>query len=365
MALALSCIAPALILAARTRTAVAVRAGAYFLGATWPIVPAAAVFFGGEAVALRGALLGASFWIAISVLNVLPWIVASPSRPPGRAIGLLLGLGLAALPPLSIIGRASPLAGLGWWLPGTSAWGVALYLGLVVLFVAPASGSARSGLVAVAVTAVIGSLAVSMTNTPAASTWTAISTQMSVAGRQRESEAIEQLRRAAATSEARVLVLPESLFARWSTSNDTFLRPLWRELAARGQVVLFGVWRPDAATGLIDSLILVRGRESGEYAQHLPVPVSMYRLGEAGSVPLRWRGPYTTIVAGERVGLLICWEQLLVAPMLALSFEWPDRLVGVSNLYFARGTPVAVIQQAAIQSWARLYGVPWVHAVNE
>jgi hypothetical protein len=365
MALALSCIAPALIIAARTRPAVAVRAGAYFLAATWPIVPAAGVFFGGEAGGARGVLLGASFWIAVSVLNILPWIVASPSRPLGRTVGILLGLGLPALPPLSIIGLASPLAGLGWWLPGTSAWGVALYLGLVVLFVSPASGSARSGLMAVAVMAVIGSYAVSMMKAPAASGWTAISTRMSVGGRHGESEAIEQLRRAAATSEARVLVLPESLFARWSTSNDTFLRPLWRELAARGQVVLFGVRRPDAATGLVDSLILVRGRESGEYAQHLPVPVSMYRLGEAGSVPLRWRGPYTTIVAGERVGLQICWEQLLVAPMLALSLERPDRLAGVSNLYFARGTPVAAIQQAAIQSWARLYGVPWVHAVNE
>jgi hypothetical protein len=204
-----------------------------------------------------------------------------------------------------------------------------------------------------------------MTNTPEASTWKAVSTQTGVSEGRRESETIEQLRRAAATLEARVLVLPESLFARWRTSSDIFMRPLWRELAARGQVVLFGVRRPDAATGLVDSLVLVRGFESGEYAQHLPVPVSMYRLGEAGSVPLRWGGPYTTIVAGEHVGLLICWEQLLVAPMLALSLESPDRLVGVSNLYFARGTPVAAIQQGAIQSWARLYGVPWVHAVNE
>jgi hypothetical protein len=176
---------------------------------------------------------------------------------------------------------------------------------------------------------------------------------------------VERLRRAVSVTEANVIVLPESLFPQWSASHEAYLRPLWRELAARDRVVLFGVRRANAATGLVDNLVLIRGAEQGEYAQHLPVPLSMYRLGATGSVPLRWRGTYTTQVAGDRASLLICWEQLLVAPMLAVGFESPDRLVGLSNLYFARGTPVASIQRSALHAWARLYGVPWLHAVNE
>jgi hypothetical protein len=242
---------------------------------------------------------------------------------------------------------------------------MALYLAAVCVLVAIPRPTAQWRMTAVAMLAVIATHGVSAVRTSEVGAWRSVSTQQGPAGSLGDAQAMESLRRATLSSGARVLVFPESYFARWSTTNDAFLRPLWRELAARDQVVLFGVQRPNATTGLVDSLVLIRGRESGAYAQHLPVPVSMYRFGEAGSVPMRWRGRYSTIIAGERVGLLICWEQLLVAPMLALAFEAPDRLVGLSNLYFARGTPVAAIQQASLRSWARLFGVPWAHAVNE
>jgi hypothetical protein len=43
----------------------------------------------------------------------------------------------------------------------------------------------------------------------------------------------------------------------------------------------------------------------------------------------------------------------------------PTRLIALSNLYFARGTPVARIQRASVAAWARLLGVPFVYASNE
>ena len=124
---------------------------------------------------------------------------------------------------------------------------------------------------------------------------------------------------------------------------------------------------PKPCQRMIDSLVLVRGASRGALSQHYPVPLSMYRFGRPGSVPLRWRGPYSLPVGTERTGVLICWEQLLLAPMLRLAIESPrtDRLVAVSNLYFARGTPVAHIQRASVAAWARLFGVPYVHALNE
>jgi len=363
--LALSCLAPFVIVSASSRGKVALRAGAYFLGATWPIVPAAAVFFGEESVGSGSVVLGVAFWLLVSALNVLPWVLVAPMRARGRAIGVVIGLALAAMPPLALVGLASPLAGLGWWLPGTGGWGIALYAVAGVLFVTCDRVSMLRGVLAFSALAVLGSYGVLAKPPHTTNIWQAVSTPASIGTGERAAQAMEQLRRSASTSTARVVVLPETLFNQWTASNEAFLRPLWRELAARNQVVLFGVQRLDSATGLIDNLVLIRGRESGEYAQHLPVPISMYRLGEAGSVPVRWRGPYTATIFGERVGLLICWEQLLVAPMLFLALESPDRLVGLSNLYFARGTPVAAIQEAALQSWARLYGVPWIHAVYE
>lgn len=370
LALALASFAPVLILTASTRRDAGLRAAAYFAGATWPIVPAAAVFFGADAGALRVAMMAIAFWLAVSALNAVPWMAGSPERAGGRVAGVLLGLALAAAPPLALIGLASPLAGLGWWWPGTGAWGVGAYAVLLSAFVAIPRPSVRRSIGALAAIAVV--LANAWPGTPSLerASWAAVPTRQGsavrgVEGWSRDSGAVERLRRAVAASKDRVLVLPESVFEHWNGSQDAFLRPLWRELAARDRIVLFGVRRAEAATSHVENLVLIRGSEQGEYAQHLPVPVSLYRFGARGSVPLRWRGSYIAKAAGERVGLLICWEQLLVAPMLIIAGEKPDRLVGLSNLYFAKGTPVASIQRASIQSWARLFGIPWVHAVNE
>ncbi len=163
------------------------------------------------------------------------------------------------------------------------------------------------------------------------------------------------------------VVLPESYFRRWSAATDAFLEPLWRRLREERRTVLFGVQRLNGLTGPRESLVLVRGATRGELPQHYPVPLSMYRFGAADSVPLRWRGSYLLPVGSERVAVLICWEQLLLAPMLGVLLESPPptRLVAVSNLYFARGTPVVRIQRASVESWARLLGVPFVYASNE
>ena len=164
-----------------------------------------------------------------------------------------------------------------------------------------------------------------------------------------DAEAIERLRGLVANAAATVIVLPEGYLHKWTPVTDAFLAPLWRRLAEDGRSVLFGVNRLDPVTGLLDNAVLVRGASRGELSQHYPVPISMYRAGEPGSSPLRLHGPYSLEVGDERVGVVICWEQLLVAPMLQLAVEspGPDRLVAVSNLYFARGTPVVRSTSAA------------------
>ena len=369
--LGLALLAPWVILSGRSRGAVAARALAYFAAATWPIVPSAAVFFGegGSTVRLLTASMGG--WILIAAANSVPWVLFSPQRGAGRIASLLLGLLLPALPPLALIGLASPLAGVGLLLPATGlAGGVAYVLAGVVWF-----GSPRVHVRASAAIGLMGIAAIAQTATaPNGASdphWQAVST--AVGGPLAETRsppdatAIEQLRITMGRSSSENVVLPESYFRAWSAATDAFLEPLWRRLAKDGRSVTFGAQRLNAATGQTDNLVLVRGAFRDELSQHYPVPLSMYRFGAAGSVPMRWRGSYVLQVGREHPAVLICWEQLLLAPMLRVMLESPrpTRLIAASNLYFARGTPVARIQRASVAAWARLLGVPFVYAINE
>lgn len=370
-ALVLALIAPWVILSGRSRGAVAARALAYFAAATWPIVPSAAVFFGEGGSTLRLLTASMGGWILIAAANSAPWVLFSPQRGAGRVASLLLGLLLPALPPLALIGLASPLAGVGLLLPATGLAGcVAYVLAGVVWF-----GIPRADVRASAAIALIGIAAIAQTaSAPHGASdphWQAVSTAVggSLAGTRSppDAAAIEQLRITMGRSSSENVVLPESYFRAWSVATDAFLEPLWRRLAQDGRTVTFGAQRLNAATRQIDSLVLVRGAFRGELSQHYPVPLSMYRLGAPGSVPLRWRGSYALPVGSERPAVVICWEQLLLAPMLSMMLELPPptRLIAVSNLYFARGTPVARIQRASVAAWARLLGVPFVYASNE
>lgn len=357
---------PLLIVAAPTRARRAIRALAYFAAASWPVLPSAAVFLG-EGEGTGRLALAVALWLAIALVNLLPWMAGSARRRSGRVASLLAGLLVPALPPLSVVGLASPLAAAGEFLPGTGAVGLVAWTGALIAW-AVSGATAPPWRAALVTSLLLGSAAAHAGHEVRGTspTWLAVHTARGAPGsRAWDAAGVELLRERIASTTAPTLVFPESTLVAWTPVTDAFLAPLWRSLERERRRVVFGVQRTDSVSGMVENLVLVRGAERLEYRQHLPVPIGMYRPGTRGSVPLRPWSPYSQRLGGERVAVLICWEQLLLAPMLALAIERPTRIVAVSNLHFARGTPVARIQGAATVAWARLLGVPVVHAINE
>lgn len=100
------------------------------------------------------------------------------------------------------------------------------------------------------------------------------------------------------------------------------------------------------------------------YQQRVPVLIAMWR-------PFTHRGTEATlyqqpVVAfkGARAGIFICYEQLLTYPYLQTFFYKPKMLIGVSNLYWAKGTNIKAIQKETMELWAILFGVPLSFSVN-
>jgi Carbon-nitrogen hydrolase len=60
----------------------------------------------------------------------------------------------------------------------------------------------------------------------------------------------------------------------------------------------------------------------------------------------------------------VCYEQLLVFPLLVSMAHDPDLIVGVANDWWARDTNIPAIQGQALKAWGRLFRLPVISAVN-
>ncbi|HZS70371.1 MAG TPA: hypothetical protein VFA13_00910, partial [Candidatus Acidoferrum sp.] len=83
-----------------------------------------------------------------------------------------------------------------------------------------------------------------------------------------------------------------------------------------------------------------------------------------GGVPLRLFGSGIAEIAGERAAILICYEQLLVWPVLESMTEHPTAIIAIANDHWVMRTPIPRWQAAAVAAWARLFGMPCVSAMN-
>ena len=177
-------------------------------------------------------------------------------------------------------------------------------------------------------------------------------------------------------SRARVIVFPEAVAADWTGE-------LFRD--AR-KIVLLGATGPlrrpfnlDAALAALQSSssgtesakaakykneILIRGAQTGEFMQRVPIPIGMWRPYTQGGVPLNLSGPGTILVAGQRTAIIVCYEQLIGWPILASLLEKPSVIVAVSNNVRVAGTKIPRIEQTEMRSWAALFHLPVIFAAN-
>jgi apolipoprotein N-acyltransferase len=77
-----------------------------------------------------------------------------------------------------------------------------------------------------------------------------------------------------------------------------------------------------------------------------------------------WFGSGTVQIGNERAGIIICYEQLIAWPVLMTMTKHPTVLLGSANDYWAQGTTIPRFQRTAMRSWARLFGLPCLFAIN-
>lgn len=270
-----------------------------------------------------------------------------------------------SVPPFGIVGWAHPLTAAGILFPGWGWWGLAAAaIGLLAM-------TARIRPIAILI---LGGLWIW-----SAATWTGpslpqgwIGVDTNFGGAQGEHAGYAQhletiaLVRSAAGDGLDVVVLPEGAAGIWTATVED----LWmRGIETTGLTVNAGaivVGRPGYDNVMME---ISSGSAGVLYRERMPVPVSMWQpwlelTREAGGARADFFANPIVESAGQRVAPLICYEQLLIWPILQSALHSPDLIVATGNGWWTHGTSIVAIQRSATIAWARLFDLPLIMAFN-
>src|SRR6202162_68542 len=366
-AIPLSLVAPLLVYRTKSRKHAYVSMFSYYAGASWPLIPGARAFFGVQGTPIIGLFL----CLAAAVLLALPWGLLF-TRGRGRAAFCVpLCILLTAIPPLGIIGWASPLLSAGVLFPGSKWFGLALITFFLIAF----RFKPALSVVSLALCALVFHFQYTRPQVPAG--WEAVNTHYGGTGQgdpdfTTEYNTAQTMQTTILESHATVLLFPEPLLTHWNESTDAFWGNTLTALASQHRTVLIaaginppGTSRNPFAQKRYLNVLLARGEENTAlYQERIPVPIAMWRPLTDDGVPLKLFARGTIRIHNQNAAVLICYEQILVWPFLSSALEHPTVLLTTSNDYWAKDTHIPAIQQSSAASWARLFHLPVLSASN-
>ena len=233
---------PVFTLRALSRRSSYVSALLYYAGALWPLIPGAKNFFGPNVSILIAFLL----WAIAAALLALPWLLLWSGNTQQAFWQAPVGLLFTVIPPLGIIGWASPLAAAGILFPGTAWCGL---LGCALLTGALAAWPKMAAISALAISVAASLMHPSDPRPPAG--WQAIDTHFgaiahSAPGPLAEYRAAEEIQQQALSAKASVIVFPETVVSYWTASTDEFWQQTLAALKSSGKTILVGARIPRA-----------------------------------------------------------------------------------------------------------------------
>lgn len=348
---------PALWAFASSRRVAALVALAHFLGASRGLPVGASTFFGSQLA------FGLGLWLAASLtfvaVHAALWTSRGGWRPPVRyAVAAIL----MSIPPFGIVGWAHPITAAGVLFGGWGWWGLAATAALLVAM------TTRLWPIAACVAVLAFAWTASNWTPPTEPEgWRGINTRFTFkasgqyAEFHQQAATIEQVETAVQDG-VRVAILPESAMGFWGSTTEH----LWIRERSRLDVEIISGAAVVNPVGYDNVMIGVSGSEAGiVYRERMPVPISMWQPWTTGGAHAHFFANPVFEFGGLKVAPLICYEQLIIWPVVQSMMYAPDVIVATGNGWWTGHTSIVAIQRSSVEAWASLFGLPLVLAFNE
>jgi hypothetical protein len=332
------------------------------------------VFFAGVESSLAQSLVWGGFvWLVPSIILGAVWGLCWSRRH--LSIRLVACLVIISVPPVGQIGWASPIASAGILFPGLGWFGLSCVVALLIVLCEVGmilSNRGRSGLhlrliassaIALAVLSGVSNVSYRPTHRP--DHWISVQTHVHNTDGYEALRIVQDALSEATKAGARVVVFPEAVGGDWGL-NRLFLKGIESDLEDRGVTAIIGADRAIDQRLHVNALMTI-GKEGGqEWPDRAPVPLGMWNpLSSNRHVVADWNGTGVRSIDGREAMYLICYEQLLIWPVLRSFLYRPTVIIGASNLWWANGTTIPGIQKATLNAWGRLFSVPVLLSVND
>ena len=345
---------PVLVMWQPTRRSSAIVALLYFASAGRAILHTSA-YLQTTGTAIPPAILLA----AAAALQAIVWVVAWGREL--RALRATVAVLVTTLPPFGFVSWAHPFHAAGLLFPSTGVLGLALLMALIGLVIWEPLA-----------TFLVLALALSSRSSgppPTPSSWIGMRTHFGDVFRgDNPLEVVDAVAREIRENRASVHVWPESIVPHWNDATELFWADILADAKARGKILAVGstISLPHTDLVRLRNVAVIKGTEEPPPVdQRTPVPVGTWHPIRGDGVPLSLFSSVVREIAGERAAFIICYEQLLSWSYLPLLVERPTVLVGMANVYWVKETTIPIAQTACLKSWARLFNIPFVEAVNQ
>lgn len=334
-------------------------------------------------VASRGLLVGAEnfvgsvsyafgVWSAAALLSSLAWVVFWSESFQKRLYLFPFTLLLVTLPPVGFISWVNPLASFAVLFPDFGFVGLIIGIGFVYMIALLVNRLYNTYKITVVLLSflvmillVTGIHFLIQPKVQTSNDIVPINSDLAYKpmefDRMAEYQRVQYFFRSVQQESGGQFLLPENALGNYSDIQDM----VWSRLD-KNKVVYAGANIYNATRTQDQNVLLRLDDNSTEivYMQRVPVLFTMWKpFTGQGTKATIYEQPVTQL-DNQKVGVFICYEQLLTFPYLQTMFYEPDVLLGISNLYWAKETNIKVIQEQMMQLWAILFGVPLVFVVN-
>lgn len=320
-------------------------------------------------------LYGIGIWIGAALILSTAWVIFWSNSPRAKPLFFLLASLLVILPPFGLVGWTNPLLAAGLIFPGWGFYGILALIGIILWIEKFAERWT------IAIPAVILIMLINFQESHfhdfkpitgiTDNKLTTVNTEFGELYNDKKPDFIADFKRQndylgkAYNSKNKFVLMPENAVGRWTELNMM----AWADLSP-DKTVLTGASIQDPKHPELYDNVLLKIKNTGYeilYRQRMPVLISMWRPWEdtGTSAYLFKQKPVVEIEGVGRAGVLICYEQLLYYTLMETMAYKPERIIAISNLWWAKGTSIKEIEIASLELTSSLFNVPLSLSMNE